>query len=478
MAHDVFISYSFRDKHVADAVCNGLESNRIKCWIAPRDIMPGKEWGEEIVEAISQSKVMVLIFSSAANNSQQVLREVERAVGKNVIIVPFRIENVLPTKSMEYFLYSTHWLDAVTPDLEKHIGELVETVGKFVMSETPSSAGSGNSPDKQRKKVKKRRRLFAAASLGAIFLIGLGILVRFGKTQLKTGDYLEFGSYYGEPVIWRVIDIDEDRRPLLLTSQIISLKPFDAAESGIYNQTKNKREFNREDTEDYSPAEFREMKGSNNWADSNLRAWLNSADRRVKFTGAPPAAAGLWRGRNAYEDEPGFLSFFSERERGLIQPVSHKALLSEIDKDASDGGLELFIPDHNEVFREIDGYDRAFYQTVEDRVFLLSVKEVNTYLRERGWRYWTGVTAEAVERDESNWYYELRGKAGGDFMWWLRTPVVSSACDVYIVNEKGDIMQGYASQIGVGLRPALYLKASRHFMSGTGREGDPYRLKK
>ncbi|MFP4017537.1 MAG: toll/interleukin-1 receptor domain-containing protein, partial [Halanaerobiales bacterium] len=91
MAHDVFISYSSNDKHIADAVCNALEYNKIRCWIASRDVTPGKEWGEEIISAISRSKVMVLIFSSSANNSQQVLREVERAVNKNVIIVPFRI---------------------------------------------------------------------------------------------------------------------------------------------------------------------------------------------------------------------------------------------------------------------------------------------------------------------------------------------------------------------------------------------------
>lgn len=54
MVHDVFISYSFRDKHVTDAVCNALESSRIKCWIAPRDIVPGKEWGEELVETVGK----------------------------------------------------------------------------------------------------------------------------------------------------------------------------------------------------------------------------------------------------------------------------------------------------------------------------------------------------------------------------------------------------------------------------------------
>lgn len=132
MAHDVFISYSSKNINTAIAVCNALERNNIKCWIASRDVTPGKEWGEEIVDAISVSKVMVVIFSEAANRSQQVLREVERAVNKNVIIIPFRIENVFPTKSMEYFLYSTHWLDALTPDLEHHIERLVVIVSKLL----------------------------------------------------------------------------------------------------------------------------------------------------------------------------------------------------------------------------------------------------------------------------------------------------------------------------------------------------------
>jgi hypothetical protein len=38
MAHDVFISYSSKDKPVADAVCAGPEGRGIRCWVAPRDI--------------------------------------------------------------------------------------------------------------------------------------------------------------------------------------------------------------------------------------------------------------------------------------------------------------------------------------------------------------------------------------------------------------------------------------------------------
>lgn len=46
MAHDVFISYSYHDKNVANAVCSAVESAGIRCWIAPRDVLPGMEWGE------------------------------------------------------------------------------------------------------------------------------------------------------------------------------------------------------------------------------------------------------------------------------------------------------------------------------------------------------------------------------------------------------------------------------------------------
>ncbi|HEX2979599.1 MAG TPA: TIR domain-containing protein [Anaerolineaceae bacterium] len=128
MAHDVFISYSSKDKSVADAVCAGLENNGVRCWIAPRDILPGTAWSESIVNAIRDSKVMVIIFSANSNQSSQVAREVERAIAKDVIIIPFRIENITPSEKMEYFLGTEHWLDALTPPLEAHIRKLIYSI--------------------------------------------------------------------------------------------------------------------------------------------------------------------------------------------------------------------------------------------------------------------------------------------------------------------------------------------------------------
>jgi hypothetical protein len=127
MKFDAFISYSSVDKVTADTVCAKLEGINIRCWIAPRDVVPGREYATEIIEAIDRCRLMVLIFSSHANKSLQVHREIERAASKGVPIVPFRIEEVIPTESMEYFLGGIHWLDALTPPLELHLRHLEET---------------------------------------------------------------------------------------------------------------------------------------------------------------------------------------------------------------------------------------------------------------------------------------------------------------------------------------------------------------
>jgi formylglycine-generating enzyme required for sulfatase activity len=128
MAHDVFISYSSKDKVIADAVCAKLENNQIRCWIAPRDILPGMEYGQALVEAIKKSRLVVLVLSSNSNVSSQVMREIERAVSNEIPIIPLRIDNVLPSDSMEFYLSSVHWLDAITPPIEKHLDKLKDTV--------------------------------------------------------------------------------------------------------------------------------------------------------------------------------------------------------------------------------------------------------------------------------------------------------------------------------------------------------------
>src|SRR5215469_15617261 len=152
MAHDVFVSYATADRATAFSVVAGLESRGMRCWIAPRDITAGSEYGEEIVEAVKACRILVVIFSAQANSSPHVRREVERAVSARRAIVPFRIENVMPTGAMEYALGNTHWLDAFTRPLDSHIAALASTAQRMLgrdpsgSSEEPTLRAGGDRP--------------------------------------------------------------------------------------------------------------------------------------------------------------------------------------------------------------------------------------------------------------------------------------------------------------------------------------------
>jgi hypothetical protein len=141
MAHDVFLSYSSIDKAAADSVCRSLEQEHICVWMAPRDILPGRDYDEEIVDAIDRVRVMVLILSSHADRSKHVKREVERADRRDVEIIPIQIEDFEP-KKLAYFLGVTHRHLAYPGPIEQHLGKLVDAVKPFFQS-SDASAGAG-----------------------------------------------------------------------------------------------------------------------------------------------------------------------------------------------------------------------------------------------------------------------------------------------------------------------------------------------
>jgi len=149
MAHDVFISHSAKDKVTADAVCAMLESEGVRCWIAPRDVLPSMEWGEAIIDAIEECRIMVLVFTANANDSPQIRREVERAVNRGVAILPVRIEDVLPGKGLEYFIVNVHWLDALNPPLEAHLKSLAGTI-KILLARSGHGAGPKTGEEEKR----------------------------------------------------------------------------------------------------------------------------------------------------------------------------------------------------------------------------------------------------------------------------------------------------------------------------------------
>ncbi|HEY8186974.1 MAG TPA: toll/interleukin-1 receptor domain-containing protein [Pyrinomonadaceae bacterium] len=128
MAHHVFVSYSRADKDTVDAICEALEESGLSCWYAPRDVPIGADWDTSIIEALTASRVLILVWSKQSDQSRHVKREVALALDEmEVTVIPFRIESTEPSK-LRYYLGGIQWLDASIPPLEANLERLVEQV--------------------------------------------------------------------------------------------------------------------------------------------------------------------------------------------------------------------------------------------------------------------------------------------------------------------------------------------------------------
>lgn len=151
MNHEVFISSASMNYNIAEQIRTMLEGDGISCWIATRDILAGTEWPEEIMNALEAARMVVVVFSAAANNSPHVLREVEAAVNLRIPIAVFLIDESAPTGSMKYFLKVNHWLDAARPQPEVHFPRLLQAV-RILTGREPSgvSLPTGDTPPDRR----------------------------------------------------------------------------------------------------------------------------------------------------------------------------------------------------------------------------------------------------------------------------------------------------------------------------------------
>jgi hypothetical protein len=124
---DFFISYSTQDSDISHKICRMIEDSGIKCWIAPRDVRPGKEYDLEILDGINKSNSVVVIISKNSNKSQYVKRELERAVAYNKPIYPIRIEKIKPSRMLEFFISTCQWTDLFQSSIEIGIRQLMDS---------------------------------------------------------------------------------------------------------------------------------------------------------------------------------------------------------------------------------------------------------------------------------------------------------------------------------------------------------------
>ncbi len=144
MNHDVFISYSSKNPTAAQAICHELEENKIKCWMAPRDIPVGSKYASVITQAIKECKVVVLVFSSQSAISPWVESEINIAFSNRKPIVPYKIDTANLESYDEFYLMlnNRHWIEAY-PDFKTRFAELVNVISNL-MGVVSSTVGTSS----------------------------------------------------------------------------------------------------------------------------------------------------------------------------------------------------------------------------------------------------------------------------------------------------------------------------------------------
>ena len=159
----VFISFSSMDKKIAEKIYDRLKRNDIDCWISSKDIPPGADYQACIVEAINETDVVVLVFSSRANTSPEIAKELSLASKK--ILIPARIEDVLPQGSFQYQLSNRQFVD-LFDDFDQRLDELALRIKNVVVA-------TGDKPPNYSLHHSARRTARNGAVIGGALVIAI-----------------------------------------------------------------------------------------------------------------------------------------------------------------------------------------------------------------------------------------------------------------------------------------------------------------
>jgi len=435
----IFISHSSNEAQTAKDLCRIIEENGNECFISYRDIRLGYEYAEEIVNGIDRADVVLLLLSESSNKSPHVLREVERAVTKSVPILVYKMEDVKLTKSMEYFLMTHQWMEAGRDSYN----DVVIGINNL--------KNSTENVKKADKSVNKNKTIGLVAALicVAIMVICFGILGlknKFGAADkvidIELGDTIAMGTYNEEDIYWRVLKISEDgTEAVVVTSDVITMKAFDAADSGRYNHDGTENYYFADPDRVLSAELQAYIKGNSSWEASTIRTWLNSASENVDYGGYAPVSSAMADNSNGYNTEKGFLCNFTEEELSSIKDTEVK----------TKGNI---LSDSDEI-------------VTTDKVFLLSLDELK-WLEEANISIFAVPTQGAIAQDESHHYKNYCLDMGNDkLMWWLREPVEDASYMCYLVgdgNSKENICTWAVGVESFGIRPAMTVDLTSEYI--------------
>jgi TolB-like protein/Flp pilus assembly protein TadD len=177
---EVFVSYASQDAAIAQKVCSSLETAGIRCWIAPRDVVPGTLYAEGIVHALDDSKILVLVLSKESIASAHVGRELERAASKRHPVIALKVDDAPLTAAFEYYLNESQWVELGGGGEHPAIARLVEAVAQHL---APGSAAASKAPQTPAPRSFKSRRAWGVAAAVVVLALAAGTLL-VGKAWL------------------------------------------------------------------------------------------------------------------------------------------------------------------------------------------------------------------------------------------------------------------------------------------------------
>lgn len=254
------------------------------------------------------------------------------------------------------------------------------------------------------------------------------------SSSIKVGDTITLGKYNGKDIIWVCVLIDSNG-PLMMAKDVLCNKAYDA--SGVNDKYHS-------DGWGY----IRKERGSSCWYDSSIRQWLNSSEQSVSWTHCPPKSGSVTA--NAYNEEAGFLTNFTDKEKALIKEVTRIVNVNIWETKRSgycDGGSSDTV--YQSLTKSSVNFKNYYYKNITDKMFLLNAQQYNAiYNSDRSFlkastSYWTCIND------------------GNNF-----------ACfeHVVVANPNLSIDTGYQANNGsFGVRPAFYLDLEKYEESVKGK---------
>lgn len=276
--------------------------------------------------------------------------------------------------------------------------------------------------------------------------LGIPNTLVYATSNIEVGDYIEFGTYESEELVWQVIGFDLNGNAILWSNYVIELLAYDAAESGISG----------------SGLSSSDKYGSNRFSDSNIKEWLNSDSTYVQYSTTRPSEEAIVSfesfdddsAQGSYDRKAGFLSGFSQLEK---EQLVNRDYMTKYVSNNIDNNFTYSIGRLEEAYRNL-----AIGNSLSDdsRVFLLSMQELIE------WPVKNGIElTKSLQGDDHSQYY------------WLRTPDGKNFKTVMSIDHAGNVFKTDANYAQTGVVPAISINTSlTPMLSGLGTLKNPYKL--